>query len=367
MKKGICLIAILIIGFSSIVSASNPIDSSEVKKKKVKNVILLIGDGMGVTQIYAGYTVNKGKLNIERFENIGFSKTHSANNYITDSGAGGTAIATGHKTNNEQIATDTLGMPLKTILEIAEDSFLSTGIVSTSAVTHATPASFIAHNTYRKNYEEIASDFLKTDIEVFIGGGRKHFEERADSVNLIEKLKEKGYHTTTDINEIKELNAEVQKLAGFTAWEHNPPIKDGRGDMLSTGTNKAIGILEKNDNGFFLMVEGSQIDWGGHNNDFEYVVSEVIDFDKVVGEVLDYAIKDGNTLVIVTADHETGGLAIKNGNLEEGKVKASFATTGHTGVMVPVFAFGPGAELFKGFYENTEIFEKIKQLLFPLP
>lgn len=367
MKKSIYLITLFILSITNSIYANTPIDSTEVIEKKVKNVILLIGDGMGVNQIYAGYTVNKGKLNIERFKDIGFSKTYSANSYITDSGAGGTAIATGQKTNNQSIAVDTLGRPLKTILEIAEDSFLSTGLVSTSAITHATPASFIAHNISRKNYEEIADGFLKTDIEVFIGGGRKYFEDRADSVNLVKKLEEKGYEITANLDEIVSLNGNVQKLAGFTAWEHNPPVKDGRGNMLSTGTKKAIDILDNNEKGFFLMVEGSQIDWGGHNNDLEYVVTEVIDFDKVVGEVLDYAIKDGNTLVIVTADHETGGLAIRNGNIEKGEVDASFTTTDHTGAMVPVFAYGPGSELFKGFYENTEIFEKIKQLLFPLP
>lgn len=341
--------------------AYQPTDTIAVNKK-TKNIILLVGDGMGVAEIYAGLTANKGKLNLEQFKFIGFSKTYSADNYVTDSGAGATAFACGQKTKNGAIAVDTLGKPLKTILEYAEDAGLATGLVSTSAITHATPASFIAHNADRSQYEEIAADFLKTDIDVFIGGGKKHFQNRKDSINLVKELIKKGYTVTDTIADFK--NLKTKKLAGFTAWEHNPSILNGRGNMLSEGTKVAIDMLNKNKKGFFLMIEGSQIDWGGHANDVDYITTEMIDFDKVVGQVLDFAKKDGNTLVIVTADHETGGMALNGGDIKNGKVGAAFTTTHHTGIMVPVFAFGPGAENFMGIYENTAIFIKMMDVLF---
>jgi len=354
-------LAIIMIGAPIVTSAENSPDSLRTKSKTPKNIILMIGDGMGVAQIYSGYTANKGKLNLERFKFIGFSKTYSADNYITDSGAGATAISTGQKTKNGSIAVDTAGRPLKTILDYFEESGKATGLVATSAITHATPASFIAHNVDRNDYEGIAKDFLKTDIDVFVGGGRKNFAERKDSADLIKELIKKGYTITDTILQFK--NLKTNKLAGFTSWGHNPSIINGRGNMLSIGTKTAINILKNNKSGFFLMVEGSQIDWGGHDNDINYVTSEMVDFDKVIGEVLDFAEKDGNTLVIVTADHETGGLAINGGSIEEGKVDASFSTNHHTAVMVPVFAFGPGAENFTGIFENTSLFDKMMRVM----
>jgi len=357
----IFLLAILV-GFIADARANLPGDTTTVAKKKAKNIILLIGDGMGVSQIYAGYTANRGKLNLERFNVIGFSKTSSASSYVTDSGAGATAMSTGQKTYNGAIAVDTSGKALKTILEIAEENGLSTGLVSTSAITHATPASFIAHCGDRDKYEEIAADFLKTDIEVFIGGGKKYFENRKDKINLIEKFKNKGYVVTDSLAELENINA--SKLAGFTSWKDNPSILNGRGDMLIIGAKTAINILKRNNKGFFLMIEGSQIDWGGHENNTEYITSEMIDFDKVIGEVLDFAKKDQHTLVIVTADHETGGMGLNGGNIETGEVDASFTTGSHTSVMVPVFAYGPGAERFMGIYENNQIFYKMMNSLF---
>ncbi len=148
------------------------------KSKKPKNVVFLIGDGMGISQIFAGLTANHGHLFLENCKYIGFSKTQSADNYITDSAAGGTALSAGVKTYNGAIGVDANKKPVKTILEEAEEKGLATGLVSTSAITHATPASFIAHQPNRNMYEEIAADFLKTDIDVFIGGGYRSFHQK---------------------------------------------------------------------------------------------------------------------------------------------------------------------------------------------
>lgn len=330
-------------------------------QKPVKKVILMIGDGMGVAQVYAGLTANHGQLNLERCSRIGFVKTYSADHYITDSAAGGTAFSTGKKTKNGMIGMSPDSVPVPTILEIAEHHGLSTGLVSTSAITHATPASFIAHQAARASYEDIAADFLKTDIDVFIGGGWLHFTQRADSMNLTAELKSKGYHVLRGIDSLDRVSS--IKLACFTADMHNPSILGGRDDMLQKATVKAIQILNENKKGFFLMIEGSMIDWGCHGNDIAYVVSEMIDFDQAVGKALDFAEKDGQTLVVITADHETGGLALTGGNFETGEVSAAFSSGDHTGIMVPLFAYGPGADMFSGICENTQVFDKIISLL----
>ncbi len=335
--------------------------SAPIQDDGVKNVILMVGDGMGLSQVYAAMTTVSHPLNLEKFRFTGFSKTYSLSDYITDSAAGATALATGHKTGNGIISEDTLGNALKTILEMAEDAGMATGLVSTSSITHATPAAFIAHERSRNNYEAIAADFLDTDIDVFIGGGRDHFIRRKDGRDLTVMLRDRGYQYVTTMEEA--MKVDTGKLAALTAGMHNPPVLKGRGDFLPKATTEAIKLLSAKSGGFFLMVEGSQIDWGGHDNDIDYVTSEIIDFDNAVGKALEFAQKDGHTLVIVTADHETGGLAITGGSMKDHRVKASFAGGGHTAVMVPVFARGPGAGNFSGIYENTAIFDKMVRAL----
>lgn len=330
------------------------------KGKKPKNVILMIGDGMGTAHIFAGITANGGHLFLDNFKHAGFSKTQSADKYITDSAAGGTALSTGFRTYNGAIGVDVNQKPLKTILEDAEEKQLSTGLVSSSAITHATPASFIAHQGARGSYEAIAADFLHTDVDVFIGGGYKHFANRQDGQDLIRELKARGYAVLQDMNEIVKVNS--GKLAGLTAPEHNDRAAK-RGDMLPKATQTAINILKNNKKGFFLMVEGSMIDWGAHANDAQYTVEEMLDFDQTIGVALEFAARDRETLIIVTADHETGGLIDADGDFKTGGFTAKFSSTDHTAVMVPLFAYGPGAEHFGGILNNTDIHQKIKQLL----
>jgi alkaline phosphatase len=337
--------------------SSGRMSSSELPE--ARNVILLIGDGMGLSHLHAAMTVAGEKLNIERAPVTGLQKPSSASHYITDSAAAGTAIASGTKTKNGAIGVDAEGTRVKSILEIAEDEGLSTGLVSTSSLTHATPAAFIAHQASRGSYEDIARDFLATDIDVFIGGGYDHFAKRKDNLNLTDSLKARGYVVTTTLDEV--LKSTAPKLAGFTAAIHSPYRLKGRGDMLPSATSKAIEILAKNKNGFFLMVEGSQIDWAAHANAADTVIDETIDFDRAVGVAIDFAEKDGQTLVIITSDHETGGVTIVGGDLTTSTVKLNFSSKDHTAVIIPVFAYGPGAERFNGIYENTGIFFKIKE------
>lgn len=325
-------------------------------KKRPKNIILLIGDGMGVAQIYSALTANKGQLNLNYMKHIGFMQTQSADDYITDSAAAGTAIATGVRVNNGAIAIDQDGKVLKSILYISEDNNKATGLVSTSAITHATPASFVANQPDRRMYEDIAGDFLDSGIDLFIGGGKEHFTSREDGRNLLEELSQNNYRVFSSLEEAA--SVKTGPMAILTAAIHNEVYPE-RGNLLPDATQKAIEVLQSNKEGFFLMVEGSQIDWGGHANNTTYIVHETLDFDRAVGKALTFAANNKKTLVIVTADHETGGMSIDNGDISKGTLSAKYTTDDHTGIMVPVFAYGPGAEAFIGIYKNTDLFVKM--------
>lgn len=355
-------ITIIILTICVIITNNQLATAQNKHTKKPKNIIFLIGDGMATAQIYAALTVKKDNLNISKFRCIGFHKTYSTSDYITDSAAGATAFSTGHKTKNGCLAVDSVQNSFPTILEMAEQQGLSTGLVTSCAITHATPAAFIAHVSSRGSYEEIAPWFLKTDIDIFIGGGRKYFNERKDSVNLLEKLKARNYQIIDTITDLSKANTKG-KIAGLLYRDHPPKMSEGRGNMLGKSSKIALNILEKNKKGFFIMIEGSQIDWSGHDNKQDYLINEMLDFDEVVGIALDFAKKDEETLIVITGDHETGGLSIIGGNWNEGKFVAKYSTTDHSAVMVPIFAYGPGAEEFMGFMENTDIFLKFKKLL----
>ena len=334
--------------------------------KKPKNIILLIGDGMGLAQITAGMYSNDNKTALENFKHIGLQKTYSDDDVVTDSAASATAFGCGVKTYNNAIGVDRDTMPVKSILKYAQDHNMATGLVATSTIVHATPACFFSHNKYRRNYEEIAADMVGSGVDLFIGGGKKFFDRREmDDRNLIEELEQDGYAISHFAEQdIDEIIPSLDKKFGYLTADSDPiPVSGGR-DYLIPASDLAIDYLSNKggDNGFFVMIEGSQIDWGGHANLLDYVVSEFLEYDKVIEMAYNYALKDKNTLVVVTADHETGGLAIQPTSTMD-SLQAAFTTTKHSGVMVPVFAYGPGSENFQGIYENTEIFEKMKALL----
>ncbi|MCB0805685.1 MAG: alkaline phosphatase [Bacteroidales bacterium] len=361
MKQAVIL---FLVGWFVCVSATQG-QTATGKSEPVRNIILMIGDGMGVAQVCAAITVNHGQLNMAEFPVTGFSKTSSATDYITDSGAGATAIAIGEKTYNHAIGMDADTMAKPTILEIASHHGKSTGLVVTSQVTHATPAAFVAHQPDRYMYEQIASDFLNSDIDLFIGGGLDHFTKREDNNDLTAFLASDGYQLVYKMKDLEKIKS--GKVAGLLYDDKPPRYSKGRKDMLPEATKKAIEILSQNKSGFFLLVEGSQIDWACHKNNDKYMIEETFDFDEAVKIARQFAEKDGHTLVIVTADHETGGLTLPEGDLKSGDVKAKFSSLSHTGIMVPVFAFGPGSSQFTGVYENTELFFKMmKAFGFPL-
>ena len=327
---------------------------------KVKNVILMIGDGMSLMHVYSAWTANRGKLYLENCEVTGLSKTYCANKLVTDSGAGGTAMAIGQKTNYHSVGVDVNGNPQPSLIKLAKQKGMSAGVAVTCRLWDATPADFCCHNTDRDNEDEIIADYVNCEADYVVGGGAKKFENRKDGRNIFKELEQKGYQVARSWEECKNLKS--GKIFAVTD-SVDTPLPAERGDRLAQSSLKGIELLNQNPNGFFMMIEGSQLDDYGHFNDLDLLMQETHDFDRTVGKILEWAAKDGETLVVVTADHETGGLTLIDGDKDKGEIKCKFSTTGHSGVMVPVYAFGPGAELFTGIYENTDISHKIKSLL----
>ncbi len=333
-----------------------PSYQTDASPKKVKNIILLIGDGMGLAQQYAGFTANHGQLNLFQMRNIGLSKTNSADNYHTDSAAGATAIATGQKTNNRYIGVNTKGDSLATIPEILVTKGIKSGLVVSESITGATPASFYAHQPERSWDRFIFEDLCKSPISLSIGAGRSLLN---DSLVQASKNSRLFFNTLQEIPaklSAKNISVLVEEA------EVRPKLK-GRGNYLAEAFDKAVGYLKQSPKGFFLMLEGSQIDHGGHGNQLPFIVEEMLDFDQVIGKALAFADEDKETLVVVTADHETGGLTLHDGDFAQGKVEGAFATPDHTATPVMVFAYGPQAQRFAGFYENTAIFKQLLESL----
>ena len=319
------------------------------------NIILMRGDGMGLTQISTGMYANGNQTALEECSYIGLSKTAAANKLVTDSAASGTAMACGIKTYNGVLGIDIKNKRHQSILEICKEKGYTTALLATSSIVHATPASFYAKVPSRREYETIALQLSQHQVDYFIGGGKKFFNNRKDNRNLINEMK-----NYTFVKTIREFEASNAQKIGFLTYDEEPPsLIEGRVPSLNELTALTLQKLNATDQPFFMMIEGSQIDWGGHAKNLDYVVSEFKEFDTAIRTVLEFAKEDGNTLVIITADHETGGLALTNGNLEKGKVKGYFNTFGHSATMVPVFSFGIQSELFTGIYENTEIFQKM--------
>jgi alkaline phosphatase len=303
------------------------------------------------------------------FPVTGFSITHSNNSYSTDSAASSTAMATGEKTDNRFISMRPDSTILKTLFELARANGKSTGIVCTSTLTDATPAAFVSHVPLRREYYSIARQYANGAAEIFIGGGKDYFTAHSDSLgNTVDSsdvtliLSEKGYDVVYTLEDF--MNSGSDRIAGLMSPSDMPYISTGRDPQyLAQATRKAIEVLSKNRNGFVLMVEGSEIDEAGHANNTMRVIEEVLDMDRAVSVAYDFARSDGNTLIVVTADHETGCMSITGGDVSRKEVTGVFSFTGHSGIMVPVFAYGPGAAAFTGVQQNTELFSDFVRLL----
>lgn len=330
------------------------------KGKKVKNVILMIGDGMSLMHVYSAWTANRGKLYLDNSQYVGLSRTYCANELITDSGAGGTALATGQKTNYHHVGVDPQGNELPSLITLSKEKGLSAGIAVTCRLWDATPADFCCHNADRDDEYDLIADYVECGADYVVGGGAEKFENRPDGRNIFRELEAKGYQVARSWEEAKAIPS--GKIFAVTEPK-DTPLPAERGDRLAQSALKGMDLMSKNKKGFFMMIEGSQLDDYGHFNDLDLLMQETHDFDRTVGAVFEWAARDGETLVVVTADHETGGLTLVDGDLHKGEIQCKFSTTSHSGVMVPVYAFGPGAENFAGLYENTAIFDKIASLL----
>jgi alkaline phosphatase len=343
------------------VQTYEPVSVEMPKGKKVKNIIFMIGDGMGLEQLSTAWIVNNRHLNItDNFPYVGLQWTYSASKLVTDSAAAGTALFTGSKTNNGMLAMSPDGQPLETLPEYAQSKGWKTGMSVVCRICDATPAAYAAHHANRDSLYSITSQMVDCGLDFISGGGLKWWENRPDGRDLTAEVEAKGYTFVKDLESLKAV--EEGPVIALTAYTELPPALD-RGTEHQEAVLKALELLDDNKKGFLLMVEGSCIDDWCHANKVGFAVEEILDFDRTVGAVLEWAAKDGETLVIVTADHSTGAMTLLAGNVEGQSVAVNYANTGHNGVALPVYAWGPGAEKFVGIYENAELSQMIKEII----
>ena len=320
---------------------------------EVRNVILMIGDGMGLEQVSCAWVLNHGKLNLDRFPSIGLSRTWCTNELITDSGAGGTALAAGVKTAYSHVGTAADSTDLASVLVKAQELGKKTGVVVTCHFADATPCDFCCHNEYRYNQDDLIADYVTCGVDYLSGGGLDWFTvNRKDGRDITREMAAAGY--TVALTE-EELMAADLPVIGILAPD-NLPVAMERGDLYRRTVTHGLDILsrESGDKGFVMMLEGSCIDDWLHGNDIEKAMEELLDFDRTIGDVLAWAAADGHTLVAVTADHNTGSLTLQDGNLEEGTIGVAFGSESHNGIAVPVYAWGPGSDKFTGIRDNAE-------------
>ena len=346
-------------------------EGSRAKEEPVRNVIYMIGDGMGLTHV-SMMMLEEGyrPTSFDRSQNVALITTYSANNRVTDSAAAGTALASGRKTNNGMLGMTPDGETFESMMEKAMDEGWKAGLVVTVYLQHATPAAFYAHVPSRNDLDEISEQFVESGVDVAFGGGRKFLAaDRGDGKTLIDELKAKDYRVVYDLQEADAVDR--GRIVGLFSEEYMPTVLNGRDEnYLCDATKKALEILTNNagrKGGFLLMVEGSQIDSEAHANNAQGILAETRDFDRAVGAAMDYADAHPGTLVVVTADHETSGLSITSNEtdftLSDSGVGSHFGTTGHSGTMVPVYLYGTGAERINGVMDNTELSKKIQSLM----
>lgn len=374
--------------------------SCTAQRKPVQNVIYLIGDGMGFGAVSSLLLSESEVTGFEMAPVIGLNETCSANNYVTDSPAGGTALATGTRTCNGYMGVDPQGQQLESILKKAQQWNKKTGIVVNTVLTEATPGAFYAGVKKRSESYRIAEQFVESGVDVAIGSGLSAFINRPDSVDLTASLIEKGYDVYLDWKSV--LQTTSQRFVGILPMSdvhrRNKPSTQSAGaadgaevclaarlaashddagadttvlsepnEYLAKAVMKALSVLEKDSpDGFFLMVESAIIDGYGHNNDSEGMIEEMQEFNQTLKALVAYVQEHPNTLLVVTADHETGGTSVAYKSHEVGEtvpLQLSFSTKGHTGTVVPVFAYGAGSEAFAGIMKNTDIPKRIENLI----
>ena len=335
---------------------------------KVRNVIYMIGDGMGLSHVSMLQLENNFEpTSFDRADAIALQTTRSLNNRVTDSAAAGTALASGEKTDNSVLGQKPDGTPCISMMTKAAADGMQTGIVVTCTLQHATPGAFYAHQKYRRMPEEITADMLACDFDVLVGGGRRWLIDTcSEGGSYLDAFARKGYRVVSDMEQLAAIDSD--RVLAVMAEEHLPHAAE-RGNYLPGAVGKTLDILAKrsSDRGFMLMVEGSQIDKAAHKNELQWLIDEMRDFDRAVKVAMDFADRTPGTLVVITADHETGGLSILSREndfmKEESGIEHHFATHGHSGSMVPVYLYGAGADRISGVMDNTDLAKRIMALV----
>ena len=329
-----------------IVSVAEPAQDAEVR-----NIIFMIGDGMGLEQVSCAWVLNHGKLNLDNFPVTGISRTYCTNELITDSGAGGTALAVGQKTAYSHVGVAADGTELPSLLVKAHELGKKTGTVVTCHFADATPCDFCCHNEERYEQEDLIADYVDCGVDYVAGGGLDWFTtKRTDGRDITVELSEAGYNVALD--EAALMGAGLPAFGILSP--DNLPVAAERGDLFRRMVRRGIDLLSADGNGFVMMIEGSCIDDWLHGNDIGLAMEELLDFDRTIGDVLEWAAADGHTLVVVTADHNTGSLTLQDGDLAEGRIGVAFRNDSHNGIAVPVYAWGPGSRAFTGIKENAD-------------
>ena len=323
------------------------------KDVPVKQILLLIGDGNGLAQISSGIVANGGELTLTQLRTIGLVKTQAADDFTTDSASGATAMATGQKANNRALGLNASGDSIPNLPYFLSQKGFKSGLVTNDELTGATPAAFYAHHPERDAAVEIAGYLPASALNLVIGGGGKHFKK--------EKLSQAGFTLVSNMQELGEVKE--PRVAHFASEGGMPSMEAGRGNFLSQAFLQASSYLGKGKSPFFLMLEAAKIDSGGHSNAPSTIVTELLDFDCAIAEAIRYADTHPGTLVLVTADHETGGVSIPQGDLERREVELAFHSDDHTGILVPLFAYGARSSAFAGVYDNTEIFHRLLKVI----
>lgn len=322
-----------------------------------KNVILFIADGGGPAHYTALKTNRAANFQIGRMPVVGMATTRCLDRAVTDSAAAASALATGYKVKYEAVSEDADGKPLATVLEVAEKSGKATGLVTTGYFYDATPAAFAAHAPHRDKYAEIIEEMLRSGAELIAGTALRPVGE-SELAAVPDLAKQLGYTVATTRAELDAAAKSPRVLAAFPKQTRDVDFADAPLPML---TQWAIDRLKGDPEGFFLMVEHEGIDSASHQNFLPDVNKSLESFDQAVGIALDFAATAGNTLVVVTSDHETGGLRVSETKLA--RFRLEWSATDHTGVAVPVFAMGPASAQFAGFYDNADIGKRLIALV----
>ena len=342
--------------------------------QRPRNVVLIIGDGVGLGSLSTVSIIlngPRGGLAVETAPVTGLVRTWASNDLVTGSAASASAMATGIKTPKKSISTTDDGSKNRTIFEAAAARGLSTGIVTTSGLVDATPAAFVSHSPNRYEFRSILEQMLQSDADLLIGGDftqHKKAKKQADYMDLVTHVESARSAGKTVVRRGEDLWSSSGPLVALLP--PRPGFAYAHGPLLADTAGYALAVLNDNPSGFLLLLECEETDEGAHVNDLDRVVAGMAELDRATRRVLEFAGANGDTLVIVTADHDTGGIAILDGPFDEPTATVAWVSDNHIGSWVPLFAFGPGATRFSGVMDNTDIGLRIADLLgledFPL-